>query len=157
MKRTILLFTLSIFYLITTSTNLKAQDEITDDQLRKYALMSEVITLMKKDISIELNKLIKAQEGMTGTRYKELAATKGDSAKLAEVGAKDFEKQFWGIIEALKASRTEAIKSVNSDLATKMVGDKGKVYKRIKSELGTNTDLKARYDQILATIKMENQ
>jgi len=155
MKKNILLFTLSIFYLLTTSTNLKAQDEITDDQLRKYALMSEVITLMKKDISIELNKLIKAQEGMTGSRYMELAATKGDEAKLAEIGAKDYEKQFLGIIEDLKASRTEAIKSVNSDLATKMVGDKGKVYKRIKSELGTNTDLKARYDQILATIKMD--
>ena len=79
----------SLFF---AATNVNAQEEITDDQLKKYALMEQVIDLMKKDISVEVNKLIKAQEGMTGQRYKELAKTKGDEAKLAEVGAKDYDK-----------------------------------------------------------------
>ena len=63
-----------------------AQDEITDVDLRKYAILNQAVDFMKKDISVELNKMIKAQEGMTGQRYKELAATKGDEAKLTEVG-----------------------------------------------------------------------
>ena len=129
-----------------------AQDEITDADLRKYAIMSQSIEFMKKDISIELNKMIKAQEGMTGQRYKELAATKGDEAKLAAIEAKDFEKQFIELVNKLKEERTVSIKQVNTDLATKMVGNKGKTYKKIKADLKTNEELKARYEVILAQV-----
>jgi hypothetical protein len=129
-----------------------AQDEITDTDLRKYAVMYQSIEFMKKDISIELNKMIKAQEGMTGKRYKELASTKGDEAKLAEIGAKDFEKQFIELVNKLKEERTASIKEVNSDLATKMVGNKGKIYKKIKADLKTDEALKARYETILTQV-----
>ena len=133
-----------------------AQDEaITDEDLRKYALLSEVIDYMKKDISLELNKMIKAQEGMTGQRYKELASAKGDDAKMNEMGAKDYEKQFMNLVNNMMDERKEALVSVNSELATKMVGDKGKVYKKIKADLKTDADLKTRYDAILAQVKGE--
>ena len=129
-----------------------AQDEITDIDLRKYAILSQAVDFMKKDISVELNNMIKAQEGMTGQRYNELAATKGDEAKLAEIGAKDYEKQFLGLANKLKADRIASIKTVNSELATKMVGDKGKLYKKIKADLKADEALKARYDAILAEV-----
>lgn len=127
-------------------------EEITDTDLRKYAILTKAIDYMKKDISIELNKMIKAQEGMTGQRYKELAATKGDEAKLAAIEAKDFEKQFLGLVTDMMNDRKEVIKNVNSELATKMVGDKGKLYKLIKAELKANEELKARYEAILAQV-----
>lgn len=129
-----------------------AQDEITDSDLRKYAILSQSIEFMKKDISIELNKMIKAQEGMSGKRYKELAATKGDEAKLAAIEAKDYEKQFIALVNKMMDQRKASIKSVNSDLATKMVGNKGKIYKKIKAELKTDEALSARYDLILAQV-----
>ena len=129
-----------------------AQDEITDNDLHKYALMSQSIQFMKKDISIELNKMIKAQDGMTGQRYKELAATKGDEAKLATIEAKDFEKQFIELVNELKEERIASIKQVNTELATKMVGNKGKTYKKIKADLKTDEELKARYEVILAQV-----
>jgi len=138
-------------------SNLFAQEEISNEDLRKYALMSEVITLMKKDISLEVNQMIKNQEGMTGKRYSELAKANGDEAKLAELEAKDFEIQFLQLVKDLKEKRIAAIKTVNQQLATKMVGDKGKLYKKIKSELASNTELKESYDQIVASIRMENQ
>jgi len=137
--------------------NLSAQEEISNEDLRKYALMSEVITLMKKDISLEVNQMIKNQEGMTGKRYSELAKAKGDETKLAELEAKEFEIQFLQLMNDLKEKRITAIKTVNQQLATKMVGDKGKLYKKIKNELTSNTELKERYDQIVASIRMENQ
>jgi hypothetical protein len=96
--------------------------------------------------------MIKAQEGMTGKRYKELAATKGDEAKLAAIEAKDFEKQFIALVDKLMDERKASIKEVNSDLATKMVGNKGKTYKKIKADLKTNEALKARYEVILAQV-----
>lgn len=129
-----------------------AQDEIADIDLRKYAILSQAVDFMKKDISVELNKMIKAQEGMTGQRYKELAATKGDEAKMAELGAKDFEKQFIDLANKMKEERIASIKIVNSELATKMVGNKGKLYKKIKADLKTDEALKARYTAILSEV-----
>jgi hypothetical protein len=129
-----------------------AQDEIADIDLRKYAILSQAVDFMKKDISVELNKMIKAQEGMTGQRYKELAATKGDEAKMAELGAKDFEKQFIDLANKMKEERIASIKIVNSELATKMVGNKGKLYKKIKADLKTDEALKARYTAIVSEV-----
>ena len=148
MKMLIMLMVISMM----AGTVAYAQDEITDKDLRKYAVLSQAVTFMKKDISVELNKMIKAQEGMTGQRYKELAGTKGDEAKLAEVKAKDYEKQFLALTNKMKEDRITAIKQVNSDLATKMVGNKGKTYKKIKADLKTDEALKSRYDAILAEV-----
>lgn len=132
-----------------------AQDEITDDDLRKYALLSQSIEYMKKDISIELNKMIKAQEGMTGQRYKELSSAKGDEAKYAEMGAQDFEKKFMELVNEMMDERKAALVSVNSELATKMVGDKGRVYKAIKAALEEDEAIKAKYEAILAQVRGE--
>ena len=129
-----------------------AQDEIADSDLQKNAVLSQSIEFMKKDGSIELNKMIKAQEGMTGQRYKELAATKGDEAKLAAIDAKDYEKQFIELVDKLKEERKASMKQVNTELATKMVGNKGKTYKKIKAQLKTDEALNARYEVILAQV-----
>ena len=130
-----------------------AQDEITDADLTKYALMQEVITYMKKDISVEINAMIKAQEGMTGQRYQELSKTKGDADKLASVNAEEWEIKFLEQTNSFKEERIEAIKTVNTELATKMVGDKGKTYKAIKDALSNDADVKARYDAIVSAMK----
>ena len=146
------MFIMTIMISVLAGNLALAQDEITDADLRKYAVLSQSIEFMKKDISIELNKMIKAQEGMTGKRYKELAATKGDEAKLATIEAKDFEKQFIALVNKLMDERKASIKGVNSDLATKMVGNKGKTYKKIKADLKTDEALIARYEVILAQV-----
>jgi len=140
---------------VMAGNTVMAQEETTDLDLRKYAILNQTINYMKKDISIELNKMIKAQEGMTGKRFKELAATKGDEAKLAAIEAKDYEKQFIDLVNKMKEERITSIKSINSDLATKMVGDKGKIYKKIKADLKTDEALKARYEAIVAEVKGE--
>jgi len=143
---------LTIVISVLAGNLVMAQDEITDADLRKYAVMSQSIEFMKKDISIELNKMIKAQDGMTGQRYKELAATKGDEAKLAAIDAKDYEKQFMALVTKLMDERKASIKEVNSELATKMVGNKGKIYKKIKADLKTDEALLARYEIILSQV-----
>ncbi len=152
-KRSVLA-TLFLGLLFANSAN--AQDEITDEQLRKYAVMQEVIDVMKKDISIEINVMIKAQEGINGRRYVEISKTKGDEAKLAALNATDLEKKFLKLTNDLKSNRTDAIKTVNSAMATKMLGEKGKVYKRIKEALSADDAVKTRYDAIVAVIKMKD-
>ncbi len=146
----------TLFLGLILANTAKAQDEITDEQLRKYAVLQEVIDLMKKDISVEINAMIKAQDGISGKRYVEISKTKGDEAKLAALNATDLEVKFLQLTNDLKNDRTDAIKTVNSAIATKMLGNKGKVYKKIKNALAADEAVKARYDAIVAVIKMKN-
>ena len=149
--------TLALFFVGLASIGGYAQDEqeVSDEQLRKYAILQEVVYLMKKDISSEINGMIKAQEGMTGKRYTELSATKGDADALTAIEAKDWELKFIEQTNKLKDDRTATLKSVNSDLATKMVGERGKTYKAIKELLKTDDSVKTRYDAIYAGLKLE--
>ncbi len=153
-KNVKLTFLTFLLLAVVSFSQVQAQDgEITDQDLRKYALLNEVVNLMKKDISVMVNGMIKSQEGMTGKRFKELQSAKGDKAKYDAMGAKEFEVKFMELVNKKQSERIEAIKTVNQALATKMVGDGGKVYKKIKSELSTNADLKAKYDQIVASLR----
>ena len=146
-----------LFFVLMTLFGVARADEneeITDEALWKYALLNEVIEQMKKDISNVVNEMIANQEGIDGKRYVELAKAGGDEAKLAELEATDFEKKFLELVEKEKTERIEAIKTVNQELATKMVGDNGKTYKAIKAALDSDAGLKARYDEIVAEIQL---
>lgn len=122
-------------------TNLATAQEVSNEQVWKYALMTEVIDQMKSELSKAVNGAIKAQEGMTGQRYKELAG--------GATPANDFESQFLENISKIKDRRTKAIKTVNSNLATKMLGD-AKTYKAVKEAV--KGDFKAKYDEYRAQI-----
>ena len=152
MKKLVALF----FTLLVLMTGVRADEgqEITDEDLWKYALLNEVIDQMKKDISTAVNEMIANQDGIDGKRYVELAKTKGDEAKLTELGATDLEKQFLQLVDEEKEKRIDAIKTVNQELATKMVGDGGRTYKAIKAALEEDASLQSRYDAILAKVQM---
>ncbi len=140
MKQKILATCIAACAVLMLSSSAKAQ-EVTDEHLWKYALMTEVIDQMKADLSKSVNDLIKKQEGMTGQRYKELA---GGAAP-----DNDFEQKFMDNVNKLKKSRTDAIKSVNSDLATKMLGG-ATVYKAVKA--AAEGDMKDKFDQYKSQI-----
>ena len=73
----------------------------------------------------------------------------------AVVEAKEWEVQFLSLVTNLKDDRTDAIKTVNSLMATKMVGNRGKIYKAIKAQLKTDTALNGRYESIVVGMKAE--
>jgi len=157
MKKLFALFFALMVLLSASGVRADDNEEITDQELWKYALLNEVIEQMKKDISTEINEMIANQEGIDGKRYVELAKANGDEAKLSELGATDFEKQFMELVEKEKEDRIEAIKTVNQELATKMVGDKGRTYKAIKEALQGDADLKSRYESILDKIQLAEE
>ena len=125
-----------------------AQDEITNEDLRRYALLNEVIDAMKSEISVLTNKMIKNQEGFDGKRYKELQSFKGDEAKLDELGANDFEKKFMMLVYKKQEERKTALKEVNSIMATKMINGGAKKFKAIKEALKSDEAVKERYAKI---------
>lgn len=122
-------------------------EEITDENLRRYAIMMESVDAMKAEISAVTNDMIKSQEGMTGKRYLELSKGEGDAAT-------EFEQKFMETITAMQDERKEAIGSVVQILATKMLPDGGKAYKAIKAAISSDEAVKARYEAILAKIQL---
>ncbi|MEJ2004270.1 MAG: hypothetical protein P8X57_04740 [Cyclobacteriaceae bacterium] len=77
----------AVLFMLLAGNVLKAQ-EISNENLRRYAMMMETVDAMKAEISSLTNEMIKNQEGMDGKRYLELAKAGGDAAKLEEMGAK---------------------------------------------------------------------
>jgi len=73
--------------------------------------------------------------------------------KLSTIEAKEWEVKFLEQTNNFKETRITSIKTVNTELAIKMVGNSGKTYKEIKSQLKENEELKARYDAIVASLK----
>ena len=155
MKKLSYLFVAFALIIAGNSTAVAQDGEISNENLRRYALMMEVVDAMKQEISDITNEMIKNQEGMTGKRYMELASAKGDAAKLDAMGAKDFEKKFMELITKQQDERKEAISEVVQILATKMLPDGGKTYKAIKSGLSSDEALKARYESIVTKMKLE--
>ena len=121
-------------------------EEVSDENLRRYAILMETVDAMKSEISVTLNEMIKNQEGMSGKRFSELSKGEGEPAS-------EFEQKFMDTIEEMKKDRIEAIKEVNQLLATKMLPDGGKTYKAIKEALSSDENVKARYEAILAKIQ----
>ncbi len=153
MRKTVWMMFVLLFGL---ATGTYAQD-VSDAQLYKYALLEQVIDEMKSEISTAVNELIKNQDGIDGKRYLALSKAKGDEAKLAELEANDFEKQFLELVEKEKAERIKSIKKVNQILATKMLGEGGKVYKSLKAALKRDEDLKVRYDKIQSGLAFNSE
>ena len=148
--RKINLFLVALFTVITFGAA-QAQDDadyLSDENLRRYAVMESVIDDMKSEISVVVNDMIKNQDGITGNRYNELAKGSGEAAS-------DFEKKFMEQIEGVKEDRIDAIKQVNQIMATKMLPDGGKAYKAIKEALASDEEVKTKYATIKAEVEGE--
>ena len=134
------------------SANVMAQDEdyITDENLRRYAIMMESVDAMKSEISVALNDMIKNQEGIDGARYKELSSGAGDPAT-------EFETKFMNNLNEMIEERKAAIGDVIKIMATKMLPDGGKAYNAIKTAVSADTEVKARYEAILVQVQLADE
>ena len=129
-----------------------AQDvEITDAELKAYAIASAGVKSITSSISPMVNDLISKQEGMTGQRFKELQATDGDANKLAGIEAQEWEIKFLNTVNEEIEERKQAAKDLINIMAKYAIGSSQ--YKAIRDGIKTDGDLKVRYDAIAA--KME--
>lgn len=148
-------FLATLILILLAGNTVIAQDEksdedyLTDENLRKYAIIMEVKDGMIAEISSVTNEMIRDQEGMDGKRYTELSKGEGEPAK-------EYEKKFMEAVEKMKNERIDDIKTVNQILATKLLPDGGRAYKEIKAALGSNEEVKARYQKIEAQVKLQS-
>lgn len=139
--------------MIVVANTAQAQEEVTDEGLRRMALLNEVVDAMKQEIKSLTVSMVENQEGIDGKRFNELNRTKGDAAKMEAAGATEFEKKFMALINKKKSERTTAIQDVVKIMASKMFSGGGKEYKLIKSSIKSDEEVKGRYDAIVAKMK----
>lgn len=141
----------AVILLAFVSTNLKAQD-ITDADLKDYAIILMAQKSITDKISPMVNDLIEKQEGIDGKRYAELnKVAKGKIDKLP-ADATDFEKQFYGIVQKRVDKRTKAAKTVVNTLASNGIG--AAKYKAVRNAIKSDSDMKAKIDGYMAGLSM---
>jgi hypothetical protein len=123
------------------------EQEITDEELKDYAIIQNAVDMITGSISPSVNDLIRRQEGMTGQRFNELRKAGSSEAKLKEAGAQDWEVQFMSRVNKMIDDRREAAQEVVRLLINNSNMTVAK-YNTIRTGLESDQELKARFDQL---------
>lgn len=131
-----------------------AQDEVTEEELKKYAVVMDSIDNMKEELIDSISAMVKNNEKVTAARYNELSKIINDETKLAEAEAKPEEIEAIKGILKYKEEQTAKIQETFKSLATEYVG--AAVYNKVKKALAENADTKAKYEALLAELNKED-
>jgi hypothetical protein len=131
-----------------------AQDEVTEEELKKYAVVMDSIDNMKEDLIDSISAMVKNNEKVTAARYNELSKIINDETKLTEAEAKPEEIEAIKGILKYKDEQTAKIQETFKALATEYVG--AAVYNKVKKALAENADTKAKYEALLAELNKED-
>jgi hypothetical protein len=137
----------------TTAATVASADSaaITDEDLKKYAIVMDSVDGMKQSLLSKISSKIKSNGKMKVSRYNQLSKAADDEAKLQELKATPEEIAFVKEVADMKAKGAEEISNQVETLANDFVGVEK--YNKIKSTLPFDTQLKMRYDRIVS----ENQ
>ncbi|MEL7145022.1 MAG: hypothetical protein AAFO69_01535 [Bacteroidota bacterium] len=145
--------TIVILLVLFAQTSVFAQDEeVTDEELTAYATLLLQIDSMKLAAKTQFSEMVKTHELMDGgRRYNALKKAIGDEAKLAEIEATEEEIAAY---EELVAKNGEASANIKSFLSTNVKDGIGaRKYNVIKKKLKADSDFKAKYEEIVASLK----
>ena len=158
MKKNVMYCALGVLLLLGYSVNAQDDTPITDDELKKYAVVMDYAAQEKERMQKEYNEMIQAEELMKGgRRFQELKGAKGDEAKLAELEATEEE------IAAFDGIQTNYQEMVSSfkEVYTAKIKDKEQLgaglYNRIGKALKADEEVKGRYEAILEGVKAERK
>ena len=128
-------------------TQVPGQEEVTDDELKKYAVAMDSVNDMKETLLKEIGDIVKEDGKMTNARYNELSKIANDDAKLTAAKATAEEKALLKKVADKKAEGTEEINTTFQSLAKDYVGAES--YNKVKKALTTDAELKSKYETML--------
>ena len=149
--------TIALIIILAVQFNVVAQeDEITDEDLTSYATLLLKVDSMKAATKTKFSEMVKSHELMDGgKRYNEIKKAKGDEAKLAEINATGEEIAAYDELVAFNTDAAASIKAVFSAEVKDGIG--AKKYNAIKRKLKADADVKAKYDEIFASLKEKQE
>ncbi|HRJ31893.1 MAG TPA: hypothetical protein PLV21_17685 [Cyclobacteriaceae bacterium] len=145
---------LPVLFLAVIFSEVSAQDAVSDEELKKYAIVMDSIDNMKKDLMETISEMVKNNEVISGARYNELSKIITDETKLA--AAKATPEEIAAIKEIIKAKDegTAKIQETFKSLATDYIGAAS--FNKVKKAITENAEIKSKYDAIMAELKAED-
>ena len=123
------------------------QQNVTDDELKKYAVTMDSINDMKESLSEEIGEMLKADGNMTVARYGELSKIAEDSTQLAAVQATAEEI---ALLKSIAEKKNEGIAEINNTyqaLARDYVGAAS--FNKVKKAISADPALRAKFEAML--------
>ncbi|WKN43823.1 hypothetical protein [Tunicatimonas pelagia] len=120
-----------------------AQDEVTNDELYKYAVVQETLALFQTEISAQVKEYIESQPSEIKNRYNELAG--------GEAPANDAEKTFIDAVNNMKSERTSEFTEAYRTLIKRLLGSEA--YNEVKGAVKSDSDVKQRYDTLVQAMR----
>ncbi|MDQ3535173.1 MAG: hypothetical protein M3421_06060 [Bacteroidota bacterium] len=138
--------------ILATSTTFA--QSVSDDELRKYAVVMDSIDAMKLNIQDDYNAMIQEEESMQGgRRFVEIQQVGDDSVRLSELNVTEMELETFNKIQQKYAEMTSEFKENYTNLIKEDLG--AALYNKVNKALKDDSEVKNRYDSILEEVKAE--
>lgn len=135
-----------LFMLMALGSKAQTSTEITDEDLKKYAVTMDSVEAMQVSLRELVAKTVQTNTVMEVSRYNQLFKIAEDEAKLKEANATPEEVAFLQQINDLRQVNIERINATYQALAKEYVGLK--TFNAIRKSLQSDQQLKARYDNV---------
>lgn len=135
-----------LLLLLAVCSKAQTSSEISDDDLKKYAVTMDSIEGMQESLREIVAEVVRANTVMPVNRYNELFKIAQDQAKMKEANATPEEVAFLKQIDDLRKTNIERINATYQALAKDYVGLK--TFNAIRKSLQSDQQLKARYDNL---------
>lgn len=158
MKKYMLLFAFALFAIspIHAQSDAAAQEQqVTDEELEKYAVTMDSINDMKQSLLQEITEMVKGSEAVTNARYNELSKIIDDEAALTEAKATPEEIAFIKEVAAKKEEGTTKIQETFQTMAKDYVGASS--YNKVKKALEADQEVKKRYETFMDKLEGDNE
>nr|WKN36867.1 hypothetical protein K4G66_31365 [Tunicatimonas sp. TK19036] len=120
-----------------------AQDEVTNDELYKYAVVQETLDLFQSELSAQITEYVESQPSEIKNRYNALAG--------GETPGNDAEKQFIDQVNSMKGERTSEFTDAYKTLIKRVLGAQS--YAKVKKAVANDSDVKQRYSTIVTAMQ----
>ena len=117
--------------------------EITNQDLYKYAVVMETQDMFKDELSTQVTDYINKQDPAIKNRYNALAG--------GEEPANDAEKQFIGQVKSMQSERTGEFSDAFKTMIKRVLG--AQTYSAVKKGIANDTEVKERYNNIVQAMR----
>ncbi len=117
--------------------------EITNQDLYKYAVVMETQDMFKDELSTQVTDYINKQDPAIKNRYNALAG--------GEEPANDAEKQFIGQVKSMQTERTGEFSDAFKTMIKRVLG--AQTYSAVKKGIANDTEVKERYNTIVQAMR----
>ena len=135
-----------------------ASEEVSDEDLKRYAAMEVKTSEFVETKTEELRKMIVENEIFKGgARYNEIKAAWGDDAKMTEANVTEEEKAAYQAVQDFQASLTDTVKEYKTNLIMDEEVLGAGTYNKVLAATKEDPAMKEKLDQLISELKSQSE